>query len=60
MKDFNPQIVHSHMYHANLFSRFLRMLDPSFKLICTAHNTNEGAVANVVLSFNRLACFNIY
>ncbi|AIJ09571.1 MULTISPECIES: glycosyltransferase [Edwardsiella] len=42
IKGFNPQVVHSHMYHANLFSRFLRVLDPSFKLICTAHNTNEG------------------
>ncbi|TNG92181.1 glycosyltransferase, partial [Pasteurellaceae bacterium UScroc12] len=39
---FNPDIVHSHMFHANLFARLLRIITPMKKLICTAHNTNEG------------------
>ncbi|KAE9525770.1 glycosyltransferase [Testudinibacter aquarius] len=39
---FNPDIVHSHMFHANLFARLLRIITPMKKLICTAHSTNEG------------------
>lgn len=42
LKEFKPQIVHSHMFHANIFSRILRLLCPFPVLISTAHNTNEG------------------
>ncbi len=37
-----PDIVHSHMYHANVFARLLRLFVPIRRLICTAHNTFEG------------------
>lgn len=40
--DFNPDVVHSHMIHANIMCRVLRIITPINKLICTAHNTNEG------------------
>ncbi|NMM36578.1 MAG: glycosyltransferase [Glaciimonas sp.] len=40
--DFSPDIVHSHMVHANLFARLLRITVPIPRLICTAHSTNEG------------------
>ncbi|PSU20046.1 glycosyl transferase [Photobacterium phosphoreum] len=42
LKDFNPNIVHSHMVHANIFTRILRLCTKMPMLVCTAHNTNEG------------------
>lgn len=39
---FKPHIFHSHMVHANIFSRLLKFLTKSRPLICTAHSTNEG------------------
>jgi len=39
---FNPDVVHSHMIHANIISRVLRIITPMNILICTAHSTNEG------------------
>lgn len=42
VKAFQPDVVHSHMVHANLISRLLRLTVKIPKLVCTAHNTNEG------------------
>ncbi len=42
IRNFKPDVVHSHMVHANIFSRLLRLTVSIPKLICTAHNTNEG------------------
>ncbi|MFQ2466643.1 glycosyltransferase [Aeromonas caviae] len=42
IKQFKPDVVHSHMVHANLFSRLLRLSIRIPKLICTAHSTSEG------------------
>lgn len=42
IKQFKPDVVHSHMVHANLFARLLRLTTRMKKLICTAHNTCEG------------------
>ncbi|MDB5111063.1 MAG: glycosyl transferase [Mucilaginibacter sp.] len=42
VKQFSPDIIHSHMIHANLFSRIFRLFNNGFKLICTAHNIREG------------------
>lgn len=42
IKQFNPDVVHSHMYHANILSRLLRLSTTFPKLICTAHSNNEG------------------
>lgn len=42
VKQFQPDIVHSHMVHANIFSRLNRIFIKINKLICTAHNSNEG------------------
>ena len=39
---FNPDVVHSHMVHANIFARISRKFTPVPKLICTAHSNNEG------------------
>lgn len=37
-----PQIVHSHIVHANLLVRLIRPLAKIPVLICTAHSVNEG------------------
>lgn len=42
IKSFKPDVVHSHMVHANILSRLLRLTVYIPKLVCTAHNTNEG------------------
>lgn len=47
--DFSPDILHSHMVHANLMARTLRLSMNIPTLICTAHNTNEGGMLRMWL-----------
>ncbi len=42
IKNFKPDVVHSHMFHANIFSRLLRLTIKMKNLINTAHSSNEG------------------
>ncbi|MDR6543218.1 glycosyltransferase involved in cell wall biosynthesis [Acinetobacter bereziniae] len=42
IKKFKPDVVHAHMIHANIFARLNRVGCEIPKLICTAHNSNEG------------------
>lgn len=42
LRRFRPDVVHSHMIHANLFARMLRLAAPIPRLVCTAHSVNEG------------------
>ncbi len=42
IRQWRPDVVHSHMVHANLLTRLVRMISPMRRLVCTAHNTNEG------------------
>lgn len=42
IKSFKPDVVHSHMVHANLLARLVRVITPIPRLICTAHSNNEG------------------
>lgn len=42
IRNFRPLILHSHMVHANLLARMVRMISRIPVLICTAHNINEG------------------
>lgn len=42
IKSYKPDIVHSHMYHANIVSRLVRLSTYTPKLICTSHSSNEG------------------
>lgn len=48
IKNFSPDIVHSHMIHANIFARILRIFTKIPRLICTAHNTNEGGKGRIL------------
>ncbi|MBN2869713.1 MAG: glycosyltransferase, partial [Campylobacterales bacterium] len=42
LRDFTPDVLHTHMVHANLVARLLRLSMHIPRLICTAHSTNEG------------------
>lgn len=44
---FRPDVVHSHMVHANLLARLVRLTTKVPRLICTAHNTDEGGPARM-------------
>jgi len=38
---FEPDVVHTHMVHANLLVRLCRLITPMRRLVTTAHNRNE-------------------
>lgn len=42
LREWRPDIVHSHMIHANLLARIARIFYRIPVLICTAHNIDEG------------------
>ena len=60
LKRFRPDIVHAHMVHANIFARINRVGAHIPKLICTAHNSNEGGKARMLAYrlTNRLSDIN--
>lgn len=39
---FSPSVMHSHMVHANILARIARPFTAVPKLLCTAHNIDEG------------------
>ncbi|MCQ4230891.1 glycosyltransferase [Pseudomonas stutzeri] len=39
---FKPDVVHSHMYHANMLARSARVFTCIPNLVCSAHSSNEG------------------
>ena len=41
IKSFKPDVVHSHLVHANILCRTLRLTTPMPRLISSAHNTDE-------------------
>ena len=42
IRDFQPDVVHSHMFHANILARLVKLVAPVRRLISTAHSSNEG------------------
>ena len=42
IKEIKPDVVHSHMVHANLNARLTRLFQRIPVLICTAHSSHEG------------------
>lgn len=42
LKKFQPDVVHAHMVHANIFTRLNRIVINVPRLICSAHSNNEG------------------
>lgn len=49
IKQFKPDIVHSHMVHANLLARITRLFAPVPVLVSTAHSTNEGGKLRMLM-----------
>jgi len=43
INSFQPDVIHSHMYHSNIFSRLLKVLARDPQLVNTAHNSWEGS-----------------
>ncbi|WP_299330820.1 glycosyltransferase [uncultured Psychrobacter sp.] len=48
IREYQPDVVHAHMIHANIFSRLIRATTPIKKLICTAHSSNEGGILRMI------------
>ena len=48
VKKFEPDVVHSHMVHANIITRLLRLSIEVKKIISTSHSTNEGGKARML------------
>lgn len=42
VKEFQPDVVHGHMFHANIVSRLLRLTISVPKIVSSSHSTNEG------------------
>ena len=48
LRDFCPDIVHSHSFHANMLGRLLAVLVPKTVVISTIHNVYEGGVSRMI------------
>jgi glycosyltransferase involved in cell wall biosynthesis len=44
IRDFRPDVVHSHMFHANLLARAVRLIQPFPVLVCTLHALTMAGV----------------
>ena len=42
LKEFHPDLVHSHSFHANFVARMLKVLVPGPAVLSTVHNVYEG------------------
>ena len=42
LREFQPDVIHSHSFHANILARLLRLFVPSAKVLTTVHNVYEG------------------
>ena len=42
LRAFKPDVVHGHMFHANILVRLLRLAHPLSCVITTSHSSNEG------------------
>lgn len=48
LREWRPDVLHSHMVHANLLARVTRVVAPVPVLISTAHNIDEGGRARML------------
>ncbi|NNP74034.1 glycosyl transferase [Acinetobacter defluvii] len=49
IQNYQPDIVHAHMFHAIVIARLLRITTPIKKLICTAHSKAFGGKARAMI-----------
>jgi glycosyltransferase involved in cell wall biosynthesis len=43
LRDFQPDLIHSHTYPANMMARLLKILHPATAVLSTVHNVYEGS-----------------
>ena len=48
IRNVRPDVVHSHMFHANILARLVRLAAPVRRLISTAHSSNEGGALRML------------
>lgn len=48
IKEYQPDVVHTHMVHANILMRLVRVIMPINLLISTAHSSNEGGLLRMI------------
>lgn len=48
LKNVRPDLVHGHMFHANIICRVSRVFVKFPKLICSSHSNNEGGRARML------------
>lgn len=49
IRNYQPDVVHAHMIHANIFARLSRLFCNTPKIICTAHSSNEGGKLRMLM-----------
>jgi len=42
LREFRPDLAHSHCFHSNIFARLLYFFGPKFVVLSTVHNVYEG------------------
>jgi glycosyltransferase involved in cell wall biosynthesis len=48
LKQFQPDLVHSHSFHANIVARLLHLIHRSAKVVSTVHNVYEGGLHRMI------------
>lgn len=49
INNFQPDVIHSHMFHAIIISRLLKLTIKVPKLVCSAHNTVDGGKVRALI-----------
>lgn len=49
IKTVKPDVVHSHMFHANILTRLTQLFSKTQRVVCTAHSNNEGGKLRMFL-----------
>lgn len=60
VQEYQPDVIHAHMVHANIFTRLNRIGCSIPRLLCSAHSSNEGGRARMLAyrATNFLSNFN--
>lgn len=48
LREFKPDVIHSHSFHANIFARVLKIAAPSIRVVSTVHNVYEGGALRML------------
>ncbi|MGO9337877.1 MAG: glycosyltransferase [Terracidiphilus sp.] len=48
LRDYRPDLIHSHSFHANMVARLLRIFVPAPVVLSTVHNVYEGGLHRMI------------